>query len=850
MLSVTWRNLLARKLRLVLSALAIVLGVAFVAGTFIFTDAMGGTFDDIIAGSTAEVEIAPKGANDFDSVQDSRTISAAVVHKLEDVPGVESVHAQVQLQGVNIIDAEGELVGGNGPPGFASNYSGTRSVTGKPVITLKEGRFPDAPYEVAFDVDAAEKSKYDVGDMVELATPGKPPVIEAKLVGLVEFGGESGTSGATLSILDLKFLQDHFFNGRDVYSSVSLNIADGYTQAEVRDAAQKVLPKGVEARTGDEYVAENQAALDEILGFLQTFLLVFAGVSLVVGVFMIINTFSILVAQRSRELALLRTLGASRRQITWSVVLEAAVVGFIGSTIGLGVGYLLARGLAVLFGLFGLDLSRAGFPVEWTTVLWSYVVGMVVTVVASWLPARRASRIPPIQALRDDVALPETALHRRLIAGAALIVLGVASITGGFVVDGDASTSLSLIGLGMLLVLIGTALVSPIAARPVISLFRMPYEMGFGSVGRLATQNSLRNPRRTAATASALMVGLALVAMMSVLGSSAAASTDVAVNKNLISQLIVSNAISTPFSTDVAAQIREVPGVAAVAALRYGEGDLAGTHVWGAAVDPQDFAAAMRVPVQAGAFEALGHGGIVISHSLSERAGLRLGETADLEMQGGTVPVKVVAIISAAGAVPAEALVSFDTFAKGALAPLDSMVYVRETPDADPAAVRGAVEKIIEDLPTVTVKDPQGYADEQKGQIDQFLNFIYGLLALSVVIAILGVVNTLGLSVIERTREIGLLRAVGMSRRQLRTMVRLESVVVAIFGALLGIGLGLAFGVGLIIALKDQGLTELSIPWVRLAVFVVVAGIVGVIAAAVPARRAAKLDVLKAIATE
>jgi len=849
-LSVTWRNLLARKVRLVLSALAIVLGVAFVAGSFIFTDAMGGTFDDIIAGSTADVEIAPKGANDFNSVQDTRTIPAAVVRKLEDVPGVESVHPQVQLQGVYIIDAEGELVGGNGPPGFASNYTGTRSVTGKPVITLAEGRFPDAPYEVAFDVPAAEKANYDVGDTVKLATPGKPPVIEAKLVGLVEFGGGSGTSGATLSILDRKFLQDQFFDGRDVYSTVSLNIADGYTQAEVRDAVQKVLPKDVEARTGDDYVAENQAALDEILGFIQTFLLVFAGVSLVVGIFMIINTFSILVAQRSRELALLRTMGASRRQITWSVVLEAAAVGLIGSTIGLGVGYLLARGLAVLFGLFGLDLSQAGFPVEWTTVLWAYVVGMLVTIIASWLPARRASRIPPIQALRDDIALPETALHRRLITGAVLIVLGVGSISGGFVIDNDASTSLSLIGLGMLLVLVGTALVSPIAARPVISLFRPPYEKGFGSVGRLATQNSLRNPRRTAATASALMVGLALVAMMSVLGRSAAASTEVAVNKNLTSQLIVSNAISTPFSTDVAAQIRRVPGVAAVAALRYGEGDLAGTHIWGAAVDAQDFAEAMRVPVQAGSFAALGHGGIVISHSLSERAGLGLGETAKLEMQGGTVPVKVVAIISAAGAVPAEALVSFDTFAKGALAPLDSMVYVREAPDADPAAVRAAIEKITEDLPTVTVKDPQGYADEQKGQIDQFLNLIYGLLGLSVIIAILGVVNTLGLSVIERTREIGLLRAVGMSRRQLRTMVRLESVVVAIFGALLGIGLGLAFGIGLITALKDQGLTELSIPWVRLAVFVVLAGVVGVISAAVPARRAANLDVLQAIATE
>ena len=848
MVKVTWRNLIARKIRLLLSGLAIVIGVGFVAGSFIFTDAMGGAFDDIIEGSTADVEIAYKGANDFDSVQDSRTIPASVVTELEKLPEVGSAHPTTALYTVFVVGENGKVVGGNGPPGLAFNPTGATALTGNPIIELTEGEQPDAPYEVALDEDTADKAGYAVGDTVDLVTPGAPPSIQATLTGLVEFGNGSGLNGATLSLFDRKFMQDQFFGGRDVYSTISLNAAPGVSQVQLRDAAQELLPEGVVARTGDEYVKTNQDSLEEILGFIQTFLLVFAGVSLVVGIFMIINTFSILVAQRSRELALLRTLGASRRQVTVSVILEALAVGVVGSTIGLGVGYLLARGLAYLFGLFGLDLGRASFPIEWPTVFWSYVVGIVVTVIAAYLPARRASAIAPIQALRDDVALPETALRRRLFVGAGLVGLGVVSVVAGFA--GDGTTGLSLIGLGMLLVLIGVALLSPIAARPVIGLFQAPYQGLFGTVGRLATQNSIRNPRRTAATASALMVGLALVAMMSILGSSAAASTDAAVKANLTSQFIVSNVVGQAFATNVADQIRDVDGVESVASFRSAPAKLDGSSVFAGAIDPEDFSRALSLPMAMGTFAALESGTVVLSEPVAKRLDLKVGDEVKMSMQGGDVPLKVAAVFGSSSGVPAEVLVTFDTFKKGALAPLDSMVFVSKAPSADTATVRTAIEEITKDLPTVTVKDPEGFADEQKEQINFFLNLIYGLLGLSVVIAILGVVNTLGLSVIERTREIGLIRAIGTSRRQLRTMIRLESVVVSVFGALLGIALGMAFGMGLIYALRDQGLTELSIPWVRLFIFVLAAGLVGVLAAAVPARRAAKLDILRAIATE
>ncbi|KQZ75422.1 MULTISPECIES: ABC transporter permease [unclassified Nocardioides] len=847
MFKVTWRNLLARKVRLMLSAFAIVLGVAFVSGTMIFTDAMGGAFDDIIEGSTADVEIAYAGAGDFDSMQDNRTIPASVVADLEKLPEVESAHPQNVLQSVFIIGNNGKVVGGSGPPGLAFNPTTATSMNGNPVLVTAKGELPDGPDEIAIDVDAAKKADYDIGDTVTLATGATPPTMKAKLTGLVEFGS-GGLNGATLTVFDTKFLQKKFFGGRDVYTSISLNAADGVSQTQLRDAAQKVLPKGVEARTGDDAVEENQASLDEILGFLKTFLLVFAGVALVVGVFLIINTFSILVAQRSRELALLRALGASRGQVNRSVISEAVVVGLVGSTLGLGVGYLLALFLRFLFGQFGLDLGGAEFPVTGWTVFWSYAVGLVVTTIAAVLPAVRASRIPPIAALRDDVALPEATLRKRMVVGTVLVVLGAAGMAGGLI--GSGTLGLVLIGGGILLILIGVALMSALLGRPLLTLFGAIYRRLFGSVGNLAAQNTLRNPRRTGATASALMIGLALMSMMSIFGASASASTDAAIGTSLTSQFIVSNVVGQPFSPDVARQVRKLDTVEGVASVRQGYPKVKGSTVYAAAMRAQDIKFAFRIPVSSGNLADLGPGKAAVAEGQAEDKGLSIGDSVTLDFQAGKVKLEVVAIFDGVGVVPGNYLVTPDTLTKGGLVPLDSMVFVTKKDGASTDDLKDQIDEITKDLPTVTVKDPEGYADEQKTQINQFLYMIYGLLGLSVIIAILGVVNTLSLSVIERTREVGLLRAVGLSRRQLRTMIRLESVVVAVFGALLGMVMGVVFGSTLVWALADQGLTELSIPWGLLVVFVVASGVLGVLAAVFPARRAAKLDVLRAIATE
>ena len=843
----TWRTLFARKLRLGLSAFAIVLGVAFVAGSFIFTDAMGRAFDGIIEGSTSDVEIAYQGANDFDSQQDVRTLPASLLDKLETLPGAAAVHGNLQQQSVYVIGDKGKVVGGGGPPGLAFNYTGATNLLGKPILRLTSGTLPKGEGQVALDVDTARKAGYQVGDTVTLVTPGRPPKLTPKLTGLVQFG-EGGTNGATLSIFDRTSMQKIFYGGKDVYSSISLEAKDGVTQTELRDAAQELLPAGVQARTGDESVQKNKKSLDKILGFLNTFLLVFAAISLVVGTFLIVNTFSILVAQRSRELALLRALGASRRQVNTSVLLEAVVVGVFGSTVGLGAGYLLARGLQALFAVFGLDLSRAEFSIHPRTVVAAYAVGVVVTMIAALLPARRASTVAPVAALRDDVALPESSLHRRVVVGVSLVVVGIALIVWGFNRNGN--TGLLLIGLGALSVLIGVSLLSPWLGRPLVKAFELVYRRLFGTVGVLASQNATRNPRRTAATASALMIGLTLVSLASVLAASVKASTDQSLRETLTSQFVVSSVVNAPFSTDIARDIRKVDGVRSVASLRTAFPTIDGRQTFVAAVDPRDLGLAIAIPMKRGSLASLGPGTIVVDAQSAKRRHLAVGDTVDVKFQAGTQRLKVAAIFGQTGALPANYLVTQDTLVKGGIAPLDSVLFVTKDASADTDAVRRSVDALTKDLPTVAVQDPAEFAKQQEKNVDLFLYFIYGLLGLAIVIAVLGIVNTLALSVIERTREVGLLRAVGLSRRQLRLMVRLESVVVAVLGAGLGVAMGLVFGVSLQRAIADQGVHVLSIPWIRLIVFVVLAAVAGILAAVLPARRAARLDVLRAIGTE
>jgi putative ABC transport system permease protein len=848
MVRVTLRNLLARKVRLALSAFAIVLGVAFVSGSFIFTDALGGAFNGIIKGTTADVEVAPKGAGSFTAQQDTRTIPASVVNALAKLPEAAAAHGVDQVQGVYVIGADDKLVGGNGPPGLAFNYGTTRAITGQQIIRLTSGKLPSGVGQVALDESTAHKAGYSLGDRVTLVTPGKQPLMHATLTGLVHFGSSGGLVGATLSIFDRAAIQQLFFGGRDVFTGVSLTAADGVSQDQLAKAANRVLPAGVSARSGDAVAKDNEDAIGKALGFINTFLLVFAGVAMVVGTFLIINTFSILVAQRSRELALLRAMGAAKSQINRSVLAEAFVVGLIGSTIGIGLGYLLALGLRALFAAIGLDLGSASFPLKLRTILISYAVGVVVTMIAAYLPARRASRIAPVAAMRDEVALPESSLRRRMFVGAGAVVLGIGLMVVGF--RGSGGTGLLLIGGGMLLILVGVALMSPVLGRPVIIALGAVYRSLFGTVGVLATQNSLRNPRRTAATASALMIGLTLVALMSILGQSAKASTDKAISDTLTADFVVSNAVGTPFSTGIADQIRRIDGVETVAQFRSAVGKIDGQQVFLGAADPVALAKALNVKMSAGAMSDLVNAAILVDKSTESSHHYAVGDQIALKLQAGVQKLTVAGVFSASAAVPANYLVTLNTLKKGGLQPADSLLFITKSPRADTAAIHAQIAKVLKGLPTVTLKDQQEFAAEQSKQIDTFLYIIYALLGLAIIIAVLGIVNTLALSVIERTREVGLLRAVGLSRRQLRRMVRLESVAIAVLGAVLGVIMGVAFGIVLQRAISDQGIDVLSIPGLQLALFVVLAAIVGVLAAVLPARRAARLNVLDAITTQ
>ncbi|HET6627870.1 MAG TPA: FtsX-like permease family protein [Nocardioidaceae bacterium] len=848
MLRVTWRNLFARKIRLVLSASAIVIGVAFVAGTLVFTDTMAKSFDDIVKGGTSDVTVRPDGAGAWDdqsSTIDTRTISANTVQALEQTAGAARVDGTVQSQSLFIVGEDGKLVGGTGAPTLSFNYNDAPAITGEPAVLISEGHEPQGPDEVALDEKTAEKAGYEVGETVQMLTSGQSPQHTATLVGIAEFGG-GGLAGASLVLFDTQTAQDLFLDGRDEYSSVALTAEPGVSQDELATNAQQFLPDGIEAVPGDKVAKETQDAIGEVLNFLNIFLLVFAAIALVVGTFLIINTFSILVAQRSRELALLRALGASRRQVTRSVLVEALVVGVVGSTLGLLGGFGLAAALKALFANFGLDLSATPLVFGFRTVLVSYLVGVLVTLFAAYLPARRAAKIAPVAAMRDDIALPESSVRRRLIVGGVLGLVGAGLMVVGLV--GEGGQGATLVGLGVFAILIGVALMSPVLGRPVLHALGAVYRALYGTVGTLATENSLRNPRRTAATASALMIGLALVTTMSVLGASVNKSIDAGVQEEFTADFLLSNAIGQPFSTSVAEQARDLDGVAAVAPMQWLPTKVDKQNLGLTVADPEDLTAIFDLTAESGTID-VSEGEIALAAPTAEDLGAGVGDTITMSFPTGEQQARVAGIYEQSNVV-FNGLVPFSVVEQAGLPRFDNAIGVDAEDDASTAAVGKQLDALVDDIPTVTVQTQAEFSESQRASVDQLLYLIYALLGLAIIIAVLGIVNTLALSVIERTREVGLLRAVGLSRSQLRRMVRLESIAIAVLGAVLGVAMGLLFGIVLQKAVADQGITHLAVPGVRLAIFVVLAALVGVLAAVFPARRAARLNVLQAISTE
>jgi putative ABC transport system permease protein len=845
MIRAALKSLLGRKVRLLLSTFAIVLGVAFVAGTLIFSDTLNRSFTALFASTVGDVVVRPLGSQTAGGTPSAQTVPAGLVAELEQVDGVARVDGNVNAFGVYVVGEDGKVIGGLGPPAIGSNWTDAPSPGGVG-LEIVEGDEPQGQDEVLLDDRTAEKAGYEVGDEVRLLLPRGAAQLRPTLVGLVGYPEGGSLNGATLALFDTRSAQELFLEGRDEFSDVWVTAADGVSQEDLKAAVDPVLPADVEALTGDAAADESADDLLEAIGFITTFLLVFAGISLVVGSFLIVNTFSILVAQRSRELALLRALGASRRQVTWSVQLEALVLGLLGSTIGLGLGVLLAMLLRLLFEQFGLDLSGQSLVFGPRTVVASYLVGVVVTMAAAALPARRTARIAPVQALRDDIALPESSIHRRLLIGLLLAAGGLVSLAFGLLLD--VPRPLAFVGAGVLAILLGVAAASPVISRPFLRLARTTYDRLFGTVGNLAGLNSLRNPRRTAATASALMIGLALACTMAIVGDSAKASVDKSIEEAFVGDFVVSNVFGGEFNAGVADEMAAVEGVDDVVRERFQIVELDDDDEFVAAVDPSSVGP-LELRVTDGS-EALGEREVLLQETYADDIGLGVGDTLDITVPAGSQEWTVVGVIEDNPVVFSGIVTTIETFESSGFEPADNALIVFA--DAGPAAdgLQDRLDAIVEELPIVTVKDQQAFAEERREPIDNFVLIIFALLGLALVIAVLGIVNTLALSIIERTREVGLLRAIGLSRRQLRQMIRLESVVIALLGAVLGVVMGIFFGVVLMRALRDEGLEVISVPWDQMGVFLLLSMVIGVLAAVLPARRAARLDVLKAIATE
>jgi putative ABC transport system permease protein len=842
----TLKNLLAHKLRLAMSGLAIVLGVAFVSGTMVFTDTLSKTFNSLFSSTSADVNVQraaafEQGMTGPGAGSTASYVPATVVDEIAAVDGVQAVEGYVQADGVYILDKDGEVLDTGGAPGIGVNWHTDQAVSPS---TLVDGRAPHGPREVMIDTNAAEETGYRVGDTITLLTPG--PRVEAELVGTFRFGEDGGLAGASLTAFDTATAQK-LLTAPGQFNGISIAAADGVAHSELKTRVAAAVGADYEVKTGAEQADSLAADFADGMQFFNVFLLVFAGVALFVGTFIILNTFSMLVAQRTKELALLRALGASRAQVTRSVLGEALALGVVGSTVGLGAGYGIAAGLRALFGQFGLTLDgRLVFAAD--TVLWSYAIGVVVTVFAAYLPARRAAKTPAIAAMRDDAVAVERSLRRRTTVGAALTVLGATGLAAGAVTD-DGSSAASLVGAGALALILGAVALSPVLARPFLRVVGAALPRLWGTTGHLARENAIRNPRRTAATASALMIGLALVSAFSVIGASTNASIDKLITGSVQAEYVVSTAVGQPFSPDVAQELAAIDGVDSVTPLRWGQAQLDGETAFITAVDPTTVDDSLSLTWVSGSSAGLKGNGVVIDETTATSRGWSMGDTIESLTLTGQRQELVVGGIFEPNQVIGSTVVSLDTHGEAGGVALDRYVYVDLGDDVAAADLRPAMEAALAAYPIVALKDQSQFQDEQKGQVDQMLMLINAMLVLSVVIAALGIVNTLAMSVIERTREIGLLRAVGLGRTQLRRMVRLEAVVISVYGAVLGVVLGTAFGVALSRSLSSQGITELAVPVPRMVTFLLVAAVIGVLAAAGPARRAARLKVLDAIAT-
>ena len=672
------------------------------------------------------------------------------------------------------------------------------------------------------------------------------PPEEFTISGILGFGDADNLGGATLAAFTLPTAQ-RVLDKEGEFDSISVLGDEGTDPGQLRAAIQDVLPPKVEAVTSTSVADEQSDQLKEGLGFFRIALLVFAFIALFVGSFQIFNTFSIIVAQRAKELALLRAVGASRRQVLTSVIIEALVLGLVAAVIGIVAGVGIAVLLKALLSGFGIDLPSTSLQLEPRTIVVSLIIGVVVTTVASVLPARRAARVAPIEALRDSQDAGADHLGRRSVIGVIVTALGLAFL--GYGLFGEPDNAGLLIGGGAAVIFIGIAILSPLAARPLSGAIGRPVR-GLSMAARLGRENAMRNPRRTAATSSALMIGLGLIAMVSILSASLKASFDAALQDTLRADLVLTSSSFLPFSQEVAARTADVDGVEAVSAFRQGGFKVNDSDAAMTGVDPATIETVANLGPSEGAIASLDGGDVLVYDQTMEDNGWAVGD--ELPSAFATIgddPLTIGGTFDDNRLV-GDYVVSLDTFDELFRAQLDTFVFVKVADGADIAAVRGDVEQATAEFGNIEVQDQAAFRDQQAGFVNQLLGLVTAMLFLAVVIALFGIANTLSLSIFERTRELGLLRAVGMGRTQVKRMIRWESVIIAILGALFGIAIGIFFGWALQQALAPEGITEFVLPVGQLVFFLILAALAGVVVALLPARRAAKLNVLEAISYE
>ena len=837
MRKVAVRNLAAHKVRLVLTLVSVILGSAFVAGSFIFTDTLKSSFNSIFSTAYKGVDAQVSARHSYQP-----GVPADLVRTIQAVPGVQTVEPQVRGQ-IVLVDSKGKKVDSGGAPSDGSAWTPANQTIGE-VPTFASGRAPLVAGEVAVNSGAATKAHLHVGDHVKIVLPNAA-VADKTVSGIYKVKTDTGGFvGVKFTPAEARRL---LTDGTHV-SAIDVAATPGISEATITARIAHVLPSDLHAETGTKVRSDATQGITNALSFVNYILFAFGAIALIVGTFIIYNTFSMIVAQRLRELALLRAVGADRRQVRRSVVLEAGVVGLIGSVLGLAGGVGLAFGLHALLDALDIGLPAGSMVVSTRTVVVAVGVGTLVTLLSAYAPARRAGRIPPVAAMREEHAAPTTkALRRRSIAGVAVAAAGVAATVGGFS-SSSAGSAAALTGLGLFAMAAGALLLSPLFARWVIDPLGRIVGRPFGSVGQLARTNAVRNTRRTAATAFALTLGMLLVSGIAVLGSTAKKSIGHLFDNNVTADYVVTTESDLEVPWRAAQAVAHVDGVASATQLQSFVAKVGSDAVDGSAASGP-LSAVLKTDFVHGGGTPTGNN-ILIAKYWADDKHLSVGDPVTLSVPGlGSRTLRVSGIYKESRLL-GPWVVSTDVYR--ALTPrnewADDVVLVKAAPGTDLTALGKRLEAATNDYYVVNVDTREQFKGTIASQINGLLGLLYGLLGLSIVIAILGILNTLALSVVERRREIGTLRAIGMQRKQVRRTIYLESALIAVFGAGLGLLLGLTYGSLFTHALRDQGLDQLSVPWTQAVLFLVLAAVVGVLAALWPGIRAARTPPLEAIA--